>query len=120
MWLSSWGSLCDLARQRIRMQSGMRITLYDSGDADEDMEIDGVAKYDSSATDPRFNWYVEVQQDTFRRIPPLVATYDCTILSCFECGRELVGLTDVDASTCCPHCGSRVFDFLRLPGADPV
>src|SRR2546427_11981218 len=49
MRLSYWGSLCDLARQRIRLRDGMPITVYDSSDGDEDMEVDGIARYNVSA-----------------------------------------------------------------------
>src|SRR5437763_6020451 len=84
MWLSYWGSLCDLARQHVRLRSGMRITLYDSSDGEEDMEVDGVAKYDPSSTDPHFNWFVEVRQETFRRVPHVPSAHRA-VLMCFEC-----------------------------------
>ena len=53
IWLSYWGSLCDLARQRIRLRDGMSITIYDSSDGDEDMEVDGIVRHNVSAANIR-------------------------------------------------------------------
>ena len=106
MWLSYWGSLCDLARQRIRLRDGMHITVYDSSDGDEDMEVDGIARHNVSAADIRFNWYVEIEPATFRRVAPPMRELAPTILPCFHCGVHLDGLlTSVDGSTHCPRCG---------------
>src|SRR2546422_8887350 len=119
MWLSYWGSLCDLARQRVRLRDGMRITVYDSSDGDEDMEVDGIARHNVSAADIRFNWYVEIEPATFRRVAPPMRELAPTILPCFHCGVHLDGLlTSVDGSTHCPRCGGGGLDFLRSPGDD--
>ena len=119
MWLSYWGSLCDLARQRIPLRDGMHITVYDSSDGDEDMEVDGIVRYNVSAADIRVSWYVEIEPATFRRVAPLTRELAPTILTCFHCGVHLDGLlTGVDASTRCPRCGGGVLDFLRSPEGD--
>ena len=119
MWLSYWGSLCDLARQRIRLRDGMPITVYDSSDGDEDMEVDGIARHNVSAADIRFNWYVEIEPATFRRVAPPMRELAPTILPCFHCGVHLDGLlTSVDASTRCPRCGGGVLDFLHSSEGD--
>jgi hypothetical protein len=117
IWLSYWGSLCDLARQRIRLRDGMHITIYDSSDGDEDMEVDGIVRHNVSAANIRFAWYVEVDQATFRRVAPPMRVLASTILTCFHCGVHLDGLvTSVEASTRCPRCGGGVLDFLRSSG----
>jgi len=119
MQLSYWGSLCDLARQRIRLRDGMHITVYDSSDGDEDMEVDGIVRRNVSSADIRFAWYVEINQATFRRVAPPMRELAPTILSCFHCGVHLDGLlTSLDASARCPRCGGGVLDFLRSSEGD--
>jgi hypothetical protein len=119
MWLSYWGSLCDLARQRIRLRDGMHVTVYDSSDGDEDMEVDGIVRHNASAADIRFAWYVEINQATFRRVAPPMRELAPTILTCFHCGVHLDGLlTSVEAYARCPRCGGGVLDFLHSSEGD--
>jgi hypothetical protein len=119
MWLSCWGGLFYLARQRIRLRDGMPITICDSGDGDEDMEVDAIVRRNVSSADIRFDWYVEVNQATFRRVAPPMRELAPTILSCFHCGVHLDGLlTSVDVSARCPRCGGGLLDFFRSAEGD--
>ncbi len=114
MWLAYYGSIRDLARQRIRLREGMRLTLYDSSDGDEDMEVEAVVRFDASATDLRLNWYIEVELSTFRRVPHSPDESFSMSMPCTHCGVDLEGTpTHLDASTLCPRCGGLVLDFLR-------
>jgi hypothetical protein len=96
------------------LREGMQLTLYDSSDSDEDMEVDAVVRFDASATDIRLNWYVEVELSTFRRVPHSPHESCSLSMPCIHCGVDLEGTpTHLNASTLCPRCGGQVLDFLR-------
>jgi hypothetical protein len=112
--LEYFGTLRDLSRLRLRLKNGMALLIYDSGDGDQDMEIEGVAKYKSG------HWSAELNPATFRRVPRQSAGTAFDFL-CFHCGKDIYEWLcehKLKADTMCPHCGGYIREALHTPDDD--
>ena len=112
MQLSFYGTLCDLASQRLLLREGLRVVLYDDSDGDEDMEFDATIRYRPNSESIMSRWVAELDAASFRRVPHIPRKP--LSFPCATCNAELHDqLPNLDESSVCPSCGGGVFDFLR-------
>ena len=113
--LTGYGTLASLSNQKLRLAEGMALLLYEPNDN----EVEGIAYFDTSRTDPSGRKGVWLARIAHRNIR------DCTQPGpenhehfCFGCGQSLlphlkaVGQHYIES---CPHCGTSVMAPLASP-----
>lgn len=119
MSLGYAGTLRDLASQHIRLEDGLRITLYDY-DGSDLMEVDAVAEYRPFASPhPQLQWRARVAEGSFRRVARHSVREDNFAIPCFRCGadvyRQAVHCEREGFDFRCDDCGSRVLEPYLVP-----
>lgn len=116
--LTTIGTLGDLARYKIRLQEGMKLTFYTDSSEDEDLEVEGTVFYDPGSEFVQApSWVADVVWDSIRDVPVHRST-GAASFPCFGCDLDLLPHFEIvgcGEHTVCPSCGTSV----REPVAPP-
>jgi hypothetical protein len=118
--LEFMGTRRDLSRYRVRLREEMALTVYDPGDGDSEMEMDGIAHY-RPATDNRPGyWFAKFDPKSFRRVDIQRREAGALDFPCFHCGADIYGRLGShgwDDTATCPDCGGLVNEATLAPNS---
>ncbi len=103
--LDTYGSLCDLARAKIILANGTRLTIYSDSSHTEDLEVDAVARFDGE-----FNcWVAEFDDDEIRDVPTQGQVSNALVcVTCEQALDQYVAQRGLNEGSLCPSCGTRI------------
>ena len=110
--LDTYGSLCDLARAKIILANGARLTIYSDSSETEDLEANAVARFDRELN----CWVADIEGDGIRDVP--TQEQKSNSLVCVTCGKELdqhVAQHGLSDKSLCPFCGTLVHLPIQPP-----
>ena len=115
--LDTLGTLRDLTNAGLRLAEGLRLTVYDWSDEEEDLEAEATARYDPDAG----LWWAELGPNGYEYVPKR----DRAVNPCFLClGCRYDLASDPTAwgewtprATACPCCGTAVTAAVAPPAA---
>ena len=115
--LDTLGTLRDLTNAGLRLVDGLRLTIYDWSDEDEDLEAEALARYDSVGA----LWWAELGPGGYAYVPKRDRTPDQRFL-CLGCRHDLASDPEVwgewaPRAAACPRCGTAVTAALASPDA---
>ena len=100
--LDTWGTLCDLHNFRVRLATGLIVTVWEN-DGDEDLEVTGDCAFDHQTK----RWNVYFAPTSFARVPkrddPNPDRLEMPL--CFECRVPLPRSAFYPENGKCPTCG---------------
>jgi predicted RNA-binding Zn-ribbon protein involved in translation (DUF1610 family) len=113
--LAGYGTLASLSNQKIRLIEGMSLILYEPND----IEVEGVAHFDRTLSDPAGRvgeWVVNIDARKIR---------DCVLNEsmpqehlCFGCGKNLKAHLKIfgqQYTEFCPNCGTSIMAPMAPP-----
>jgi hypothetical protein len=110
--LDTYGSLCDLAKAKIILANGTKLTIYSDSSETEDIEANAVARFDSELN----CWVADIEGDGIRDVP--TQGQKSSSLVCVACGKELdlhVAQHGLSSNSQCPSCGTLVHLPIQPP-----
>jgi predicted RNA-binding Zn-ribbon protein involved in translation (DUF1610 family) len=110
--LDTYGSLCDLARAKIILANGIKLTIYSDSSETEDLEANAVGRFDSELN----CWVAEIESDGIHDI--LTQGHQSSSLVCVACGKELdqhIAQRGLSNKSLCPACGTLVHLPIQPP-----
>ena len=119
MPLTGYGTLASLARQRLRLQEGMSLLLYEP----DDIQCEAVAHYDPERKDPAGRigeWVARFDPSRIRTSEENEAVLNGH--PCVVCGQDFLAQTPVRAKSyreTCTTCGAHVMEPLAPPKVQP-
>ena len=115
--LHTLGTLRDLTNAGLRLAEGLRLTVYDWSDEEEDLEAEATARYDADAK----LWWAELGPAGYEYVPKQDRTMNPHFL-CLGCRHDLA--SDPAAwgewapkATVCLFCGTAVAEAIAPPAA---
>lgn len=103
--LDTYGSLCALARAKIILANGTKLTIYSDSSETEDLEANAVARFESELN----CWVAEIDDDGIRGVP--TQGQKSSSLVCVACEKELdqhLAQPGQSEKALCPACGTQV------------
>jgi hypothetical protein len=115
--LDSLGTLRDLANTGLRLAEGIRLTVYDWSDEEEDLEAEATARYDADGG----RWWAELGPDGYAYVPKQDRARDPRFL-CLGCRYDLASDPlawgeQVPKAASCPRCGTDIATAIAPPAA---
>ena len=115
--LDTFGTARDLANAGLRLAEGLRLSIYDRSDEEEDLEAEATARYDAAGGP----WWAELGPGGHAYVPKRDRTPDPRFL-CLGCRYDLAsdpeaGGPRVPRVTACPRCGMATGAALAAPDA---
>lgn len=115
--LDTLGTLRDLTNAGLRLVEGLRITIYDWSDEEEDLEAEATVRYDPDGG----LWWAELGPSGYEYVSKRNRAPDPRFL-CLACRYDLA--SDATAwgewaprATVCPHCGTALTAAIAAPDA---
>jgi len=108
--LDTLGTVHDLSNAQVRLRDGLRLTVWDESDESEDLEADGIARYDAASG----KWWADLGAEGYRYIPAGIREPPTPFL-CIEC-RTVVEPFGRPGQVC-PECGTSVRAVIAPPSA---
>jgi hypothetical protein len=115
--LDTLGTVRDLTNVGLRLVEGLRLTVYDWSDEEEDLEADATVRYDPEGG----LWWAELGPSGYAYVPKRDRTADPRFL-CLGCRFNLAFDPGASAgraprATACPRCGTAVAAAIAPPAA---
>jgi hypothetical protein len=115
--LDTFGSLRDLTNAGLRLRDGLRLTIFDWSDEEEDLEATATVRYDPA----RSVWLAEFTAESYGHIPKRDRSPDDRFL-CLQCRADLATWSDawrarMPLVESCPHCGAATASAIAPPAA---
>ncbi len=115
--LDTLGTLRELTNAGVRLVEGLRLTVYDWSDEEEDLEADATVLYDQDGG----LWWAELDQSGYRYVPKRDRTSSTRFL-CLGCRYDLASNPVARGEwapkvNACPSCGTAVAAAIAPPAA---
>ena len=110
--LDTYGSLRDLARAKIILANGTKLTIYSDSSETEELEANAVARFDSEFE----CWLAEIDAEGIHEVP--TQRQNSSSFVCVACELELdqhVAQHGLTKNSLCPSCGT----LIHLPILPP-
>lgn len=115
--LDTLGTLSDLTNAGLRLVEGLRLTIYDWSDEEEDLEAEATARYDSGGG----LWWAELGPNGYEYVSKRDRAPDPRFL-CLACRYDLASDPTAWSEwepivTDCPRCGTALTAAIAAPAA---